>query len=246
MTHKSDFSDDDLTRFIDKEAGRELSMRIKAALKTDADLRQRHGNMVQVSADYKATFDELLSLAPASPKLNGFKEGSSWNLRVVAASMVAGALLAWGLTIPVQPSMATDWKYVVANYQSLYVTETLSLTNVSESEQKASLTRLSERLGFDVATLPSVDGLTFVRAQELGFEGRPLAQLTFLTADEGPVALCIVETGKETTDRIDFAELYGLDTYSWTQGGFGILLVGPRDDGSLKDAAAAFRDAFKA
>ncbi|MEL7256692.1 MAG: hypothetical protein AAFN80_02475 [Pseudomonadota bacterium] len=246
MTQKSDFSDDDLTRFIDKEAGKELSLRIKAALKTDADLRQRHASMVQASADYKAAFDDMLSFAPAPPEIDETAQEPSWNLRVVAASMVAGALLTWGLTLPFQSATSADWKDVVANYQSLYVTETLSLSNISEAEQKASLSRLSGKLGFDVATLPAVEGLTFVRAQELGFEGRPLAQLTFLTKDQGPVALCIVQTGNETTDRIEFAELHGLDTYSWTQDGFGILLVGPKGDTGLEDAAAAFQNAFTA
>ncbi|WP_317056744.1 MULTISPECIES: hypothetical protein [Roseovarius] len=246
MTQKSDFSDDDLTRFIDKEAGKELSGRIKAALKSDANLRQRHDRMVQASVNYKAAMDSMLSLAPAPPEMDIPSREPSRNLRVAVASMAAGALLTWGLTSSFPSSAGSDWKDVVANYQSLYVTETLSLSNVSQTEQNASLVRLSSKLGFNVATLPEIEGLDFVRAQELGFKGRPLAQLTFLTTDMGPVALCIVETGNQTTDRIEFAELHGLDTYSWTQDGFGILLVGPGDETGLEDAAAAFRDAFKA
>lgn len=246
MTQRSDFTDEDLTRFIDKEAGRELSAKIKAALRSDAELNVRHDRLVQASLNYKANFDGMLTLAPQPPQIDDLPRQPSWNLGVAAASMVAGALLAWGITLPFQNSDAQGWKVAVANYQSLYVTETLSLTNITEAEQKASLVRLSRRLGFKLGTLPDIDGLTFVRAQELGFQGRPLAQLTFLTADQNPVALCIVETGKETTDRIDFAELHGLDTYSWTQDGFGILLVGPRDDVSLEDAAAAFRNVFRA
>ena len=245
MTQKSDFSDEDLTRFIDREAGEELSARISTAMRSNPELRQRHDHLVKASGDYKAVFDDILSLAPAPPKIDAADREPRWNLRVAAASMVAGAVLAWGATLPFH-STGADWKDVVANYQSLYVTETLSLSKISKDEQNASLERLSGKLGFDVATLPDIDGLRFVRAQELGYKGRPLAQLTFLTTDQGPVALCIVETGEQTTDRLEFAELHGLDTYSWTQDGFGILLVGPRDDTGLRDAAAAFQSAFRA
>ena len=93
--------------------------------------------------------------------------------------------------------------------------------------------------------MPEVAGLSYKRAQQLGFNGKPLAQLTFLAADGGPVALCIIRTDGETTDAIHAEVLSGLDTYSWTDNGYGILLVGPEGQDGLGSAAEAFRAALK-
>ncbi|MEL6934946.1 MAG: hypothetical protein AAFO17_17950, partial [Pseudomonadota bacterium] len=106
------------------------------------------------------------------------------------------------------------------------------------------LSRLTDKLGFDFDALPDVDGLTFIRAQELGFNGKPLAQLTFLNSQNEPVALCIIKTIQSTDDTISPEEMFGLATYSWNQGGFGILLLGPNENKDLMRAAERFQKAF--
>lgn len=245
MTPKTGFSDDDLTRFIDKEAGQERSALIQDALSNDVLLNHRVEELTQASDGYKAAFDDLLAFAPEMPYIEPAQTTRSFgHLGLAAASMAAGVVLALGLTYSFQSAAQADWKDVVANYQSLYVSETLTTLDISSAQQIQSLSELSDRLGFDIKNLPDIDGLEFVRAQELGFEGRPLAQLTFLNSENGPVALCIVQTGKETSEAIEFAKLHGMDTYSWSHNGFGILLVGPKNDETLQDAADKFRSAF--
>ncbi len=96
-----------------------------------------------------------------------------------------GVIAAIGVTWSTWQTQEEGWRDVVANYQSLYVTETLAQVD----QQRADLKRLSGALGIDLTALPEVEGLSFKRAQQLGFNGRPLAQLTFLTAEGGPVAL---------------------------------------------------------
>lgn len=247
MTRKSVFTDEELNCFIDNEADQVLTDQITATLAQDPVLRQRYDALRDASDRYKSAFEDVLSLSPDMPAFAATASKPKWNLRVVAASMVAGAALALGTTLPFFGRQAEpDWKDVVANYQSLYVTETLSFVQITPNAQDVVLARLSTRLGFDLEGLPVVSNLDFVRAQELGFQGRPLAQLTFLNSAKGPVALCIVETGNETSNRIQFAELHGLDTYSWTQDGFGILLIGPMGDATLEATAVVFQSALKA
>ena len=194
MTDKTGFTDEDLSQFLDDEASAEMTARIEDALNTDVQLQQRVEQLSVASHTYKQAFDNLLTLAPASPVLEPPSQERFGNLRLIAASLVAGAVLGLGLMYPWQGQATPNWKDVVASYQSLYVPETLTAVQNTPQERQAGLVSLSERLGFDLRTLPEIEGLTFVRSQELGYEGRPLAQLTFLTGDNGPVALCIRES----------------------------------------------------
>lgn len=246
MTTAGGFSDQDLCAFLDGEADDALCAAIREASASDPQLRDRLETLRSASDVFAAAMDAALAAAPPMPELphvparRGF---GTWS--VALAGAVAGAVLVLGLTWDGTPPAKAGWRDVVANYQSLYVTETLAKVDLSPDAQQADLARISEALGFDLTDLPEVAGLSYKRAQQLGFNGKPLAQLTFLAADGGPVALCIIRTNGETTDAIHAEVLSGLDTYSWTDNGYGILLVGPEGQDGLGSAAEAFRAALK-
>ena len=71
----------------------------------------------------------------------------------------------------------------------------------------------------------SIEGLEFRRAQTLGFEGRPLLQLAYVTVEGVPVALCLVSV--DQGDRLArSSRQYGLATMDWIKGGVGYVLIG--------------------
>ena len=245
MTDRPGFSDQDLSAYLDDEAPAELSAAIRSALQSDPALRARLEELQAGQEAFVTAMEEVLQSAPTMPELPRAVTHSQRVWPLGLAGVAAGAALALGLGWSGIVAPDPGWRDVVANYQSLYVTETLAPVALTPQEQQADLQRVSEGLGLDLSALPQVAGLTYKRAQQLGYKGQPLAQLTFLTAEGGPVALCILRTGSETSPGITAEVLSGLDTYSWSEDGFGILLVGPRGETGLENAAKIFRAALK-
>lgn len=243
MTERA-FSDEDLALFLDGEASDALTREIEIALAQDASLAAELDSMRLAQATFVSAQDNLLSLSPAMPELPRRKAETSALVPAfvgLAAGLVIAATVSWSLFTKPEPG----WREVVANYQSLYVTETLSGVAEAQSVSEAKLTELSEVLGIDLTNLPEVDGLAYRRAQQLGYKGAPLAQLTFLTTNGGPVALCILRTGGADSGGIDADTLEGMAAYSWVDNGFGVLLIGPLGDSTLSEAAHTFRAALK-
>ncbi|WP_120500326.1 anti-sigma factor [Roseovarius sp. EL26] len=243
MTTTPNISDEDLCLYLDQEADADLVLRVEQALQTDQALQARITELQGAQQDLTASFEAMLDTAPDIPKLptRGISRQAAW--QVCGGSMVAGALVGIGLMWGTyqQDQSQPGWKAVVASYQSLYVTETLAGAENDAIKTRAKLAQLSETMGLDLTNLPEVDGLSYVRAQQLGFRGKPLAQLTFLTTDGGPVALCIVKTGKPDSADITPEILEGMSAYSWNEDGYGVLLIGPQGAPSLEDAAKRFR-----
>lgn len=238
------FSDEDLSRFLDGEVSDALEQDIRAALTRDAALSNRLDNLRSAQAAFDQTQKDLLSLAPKLPDLpNANVTSRSWSPAIcgLAAGLAIAACISWASLSNSEP----DWRDVVANYQSLYVTETLSGVTEPRSVSEAKLKELSDRLGLDLTNLPEVDGLAYRRAQQLGYKGTTLAQLTFLTHDGGPVALCLLRTDEPDSTAITAETLEGMAAFSWVDDGFGILLIGPLESPILPEAAHLFRTALR-
>ena len=244
MTDARHFTDEDLGRFLDGEADAELTHAIRTAMKADEELSSQVAALQGARDQFAAAFEPLLSLAPEPPTLPEMPQQGVPAWATGLAGMAAGIVLALGAVWSLTDRSGPNWRDVVANYQSLYVTETLAQVNDTPEQSAQKLQELSKVLGLDLTQLPEVEGLTYRRAQQLGFKGKPLAQLTFLTKDGGPVALCILRTTKADSDAILAETLDGLAAYSWISGGYGILLIGPTQDQDLKDAEKVFRAAL--
>ncbi len=247
MTHDRTFSDDELSCFLDGETSKDDSQQINQAISTDTSVSKRLQAMQDATFGLEKNLATLLDMAPPMPELPPAQKAVEPTVWITGGiSMLAGAAAAAAVILlpQFQKTTTPGWKDVVANYQSLYVTETLaSVSQPAEVSAKA-LMDLSLELGFNLTELPEVPGLTYKRSQQLGFNGKPLAQLTFLTADGGPVALCIVRTDKTDSDSITAETLWGMSAYSWNTQGYGVLLIGPKGDENLNNAAEMFRAAL--
>ncbi|MEO0370211.1 MAG: hypothetical protein AAF231_02035 [Pseudomonadota bacterium] len=242
------FTDEDLTAYLDGEASAALTHDIEKQLEDDPALAAELQALRAAEAAFTADQDALLSLAPSMPALPATPRTTpAWitALGGMAAGLVIAAGFTWSLMSGQGSGQDPDWRAVVANYQSLYVTETLAGVAEPQSVSEAKLAELSGVLGLDLTDLPKVDGLNYRRAQQLGYQGTPLAQLTFLTEDGGPVALCILQVGGPDSDGVETQVLDGLAAYSWVDNGYGVLLIGPLDDARLEGAAETFRNALK-
>ncbi|WP_299287618.1 hypothetical protein [uncultured Tateyamaria sp.] len=248
MSDRTDFSDEDLTAYLDGEADDALHAAIDAALETDEALGDRLAGLDIPMGAIKAAYADLLDNAPAPPVFEAPvantprpRFGWGWGLSTFGTGIAAGLAVAVFTGFGTPEPAPRGWVSFVASYQALYTTETLSVADPSADDAAVQLAAVSDALGLDLAALPQAEGLTFKRAQVLGFKGKPLIQIAYLRDDGTPVALCILPAGPDA-QPVNMGQAEGLDIARWNTPGFGFLLIGGTDAAPLAQEAETFQN----
>ena len=249
MTQTRTFTDEELTAFLDGEADDALAEAIGDAMEADEALQQRLLALDIPLAPVRDAYDQLLSEAPSMPALPEMKAedaptprfGWGWGVGTFGTGLAAGLAVALftGIGQPEAPP-PPGWASFVASYQSLYTPETLASVTISEADRAAQLAEMSAALGLDLSTLPDAEGLTFKRAQVLGFNGKPLVQLAYQRADGTPVALCIIPAGPDNRP-VSMGAAQGMELARWNTPGYGFLLIGGQDRAPIETEADTFQ-----
>lgn len=226
---KPEFSDEDLTAFLDGEADRNLSARIESALAVDQGVSARLEELSvpmdalnAAGAILAASAPEMQALPPRAPE----RRAKNWGVAgMAAASLVIGIGIGALALRPAPAEEPAAWIAAIAAYQVLYVPETIANADQSLAQTAAVLQRFSEAGSSAAADLREIEGLTFARAQILGLGSRPLLQVAYADSDGQPVAICAVRVTEADrdfeTDVID-----GLAATHWVEGGIGYLVIG--------------------
>ncbi|WP_370399982.1 hypothetical protein [Sulfitobacter sp. JB4-11] len=238
--HETDFSDADLTGYLDGALDADLAAAIDAALARDSDLAARLAALDIPLADVRAAMDpDLLAVPPLPDHLRmnaqeepGTPRRAAWLMPVaIAAAFAAGVIVTPFLRPPPSPlpvAKEGGWIDTIASYQSLYVPETLATAMPDAFETSAVLAQAQAALGVQMAPATQVAEMQFKRAQMLGYKGRPLLQMAYLSADGTPFALCVTTVSGE--DRgAKTTQSHGLIGVSWVENGLGYLLIGGTD-----------------
>ena len=255
MIHEAHFTDEQLTAYLDGEAGENLCVAIDAALETNDALADQIAALDIDKSALTTLFSTVLDDAPAMPDLKKQQKqatkAANKNVRpsflgsfaLIGTGIAAGVAMMLFLPdlLPAEPK-APGWKAVVASYQSLYSNETLMAKSPSDAEASAQLAVVSAALGADISQLPQVQGLDFKRAQVLGFNGKPLIQLAFTRPDGTPVALCIIAAKSNDAKAMVPETIQGMAAASWSRDGLAYLLIG----GDQGDVTASEAQAFEA
>lgn len=243
-----DFSDEDLTAFLDGEAPEALARAIEQRLAEDPALAAHLDTLVIPVPALRAAFDAQLALAPiapvvppALPPVNALSESAAPSRGWVGSALGLGAGLAagialalsFGLTTPATAPQQGGWLQAVATYQMLYTPQTLAEAG---PQDPSVLAELSQAVNLDLTGLAQIEGLEFRRAQQLGFNGKALIQVAYTLPDGTPFAICILQSGNDARGAA-FQELQGLQAADWTTGAHGVLLIGGTDAAVLKDLA---------
>ncbi len=236
MSEKPTFSDEQLTAYLDGETDHIPADEISRALDRDAALRARLDRLSVETDDIADAFGRLLESAPPAPEVSlpeaAADQSSRWpSLHAIAAVAVLCLTVGWGAGYVTPRSDLTSWHDFVAAYQALYVNSTLAQVEQEDDAAASQLEHVAGAIGkpIDLSTLKQIEGLDYKRAQILGFEGQPLAQLTFLSEVGAPVALCIIRKQGEGDAEVELAELHGMSAASWSRDGYDYLLIGGSD-----------------
>ena len=230
-------SDEVLTAYLDGALPEAERRQVEAALADDALAQNRLKALELPQAEIKAAFDDLLAAAPDAPNLPPVEQTrrhrAAWGL---AAALVLGAMLGASWPLFSRPAPSSDWKMDVAQYQALYVPQTLAQPAASHQANSTKLADLSQALGHDLAQALTAKGLDFRRAQMLGRNGQPLVQIAYVAPDGTPIALCVTPVDEADYD-LRSESLVGLAASHWAQGGFGFVVIGGTDQGFVTKIA---------
>ena len=225
---KKAISDETLTAFLDGALNPKERAELETALTDSPDLQDRLAKLDVPLAPLRDGFDALLDHSPPMPShLHTAKpEGVAW--RQLAAVLVLGAGLGAGAIWMNSSSTAPDWKLAVAQYQVLYVPQTLAMPAPDDATRQQQLSAVSDAIGVNLRPAAPASGLSFRRAQQLGLEGAPLIQIAYLSEDNQPFALCVTEV--DAADSAPSATiLAGLAGAHWVEDGKGYLVIGGSD-----------------
>lgn len=143
-------------------------------------------------------------------------------------SLFAGLAAATWLQ-PSAPPLADPWVRKVASYHAMYARETVqdgeSAGQISTQAlpTQALLRRLQQQgLSLRIPDL-SGQGLQFVRAQQLQFEGRPVLQLVYLPRRGLPVAVCLMPATAQAEQAV---QVDGQHALTWFANGWAYVLIG--------------------
>ena len=153
-----------------------------------------------------------------------------------------GAAGVWGT---LQPD-AHDWRMEVADYQVLYVPETIAHLPSPPDVLAAQFDRAGAAIGLDfpITALSGVDGLTLNRAQVLDHDGVALIQIFFQDAAGSAIALCLVaQKGAETQPRI--TERRSMMSIDWKSTEHAFLLIGDATEANATRWAGSLRQILK-
>lgn len=249
MTELRHFTDEELTAYLDGEAEDALCAELDTALETDEALGERLAGLDLDLAPIAAAYDALMDTAPPMPELppimapapaRATRFGWGWGVSTFAGGLAAGLAVAMFTGFGTPEPAPRGWVSFVASYQALYTTATLSVDTPTPDQAELQLAAVSDALGVDLGSVPMAEGLTFKRAQVLGFRGKPLIQIAYLREDGTPVALCIIPAGPDSKS-VSMGEAEGMDIARWNTPGFGFLLIGGTEEAPLASEAETFQ-----
>ncbi len=237
---KRQYSDEELTAFLDGELPFDKAALVEKAVSENDELCTRLEALRVGKSVFLAAADDALRSSPdySAPKVSG-SDFSFARIAQYAAILLVGIVL--GTALPIfwgdKPN-ETTWMRAVADYQLLYVEETLADASQSDAKTTEIFNRFGAQHGLELAEMRNLPKLQFKRAQILGYEGRPLLQIAYATQSGQPVALCIVRVDEQ--DRKLSKRAYGaLPAYEWVKDGNGFILIGEMSEAEMKLAVDA-------
>lgn len=255
-----------LRAFVDGELEADLRAQVDAAVANSPALQAQVQALRASCLPYQAAYGaqalppppaellagvaDLLAVSAATPAPHPAPptwqpQRRAWLAAGLAASFGAGVMLpkAIGLLQGLlrAPSEPEPWVEAIARYHALYVRETVDIPIEPPPPLHTLLSGFAEPVR-DRLRVPDLaaQGLSFRRAQRLGFGAAPLIQLVYLPARGRPVAVCFLPMpGQSAPTRLRVVA--DQDAATWREAGLAFVVVGDLAPQALDQVVSAIQ-----
>lgn len=279
-TTKKFVDDEELHAFVDGELPKAKMQSLQLEISESRELKAKHNNIVELKRNLREAFAEdatPLRQTGSGRQINEFEMGMPGGMsaaaneprfpRLAAACLLVGTLAgAVGYnvfdshisaeadyTASVHRTFSDQtWLVQMANYQEMYTFATLGHLNATEGPAlDADLLRWSGVLDADMV-VPHLneEGVEFRRGQILQSKGEPVIQLTYMSKDGQPVAVCITPL-RDDTQSANSVEQAGpnrfgeLNYIHWRQNNLEIAVMAKLPHGKLRNVGQLVEKSFQ-
>ncbi|MBV4473497.1 transcriptional regulator [Pseudomonas sp. B2M1-30] len=248
-------SDELLVAYLDGEIDREQRTLLDSAIADDPLLSLRVQWLSRSNLPFKNAYNELALQAPLdrlqarldaapSPARPGFSR--RWFIGAAAAGLLAVGVTADRLFLAWQSGQSHNWRGLVGDYMALYVPQTLDHLPTDEASQRAQLRTVDARLGLNLSTATlKLPGAELKRSQMLEYDGVPIAQMTFLDARHGALALCVTRSNKGS-QPLAHERRHDMNVVYWSEREHAWMLIGHNPPAQLEELAQLLRERLNA
>jgi anti-sigma factor RsiW len=265
----TELSDELLVAYVDGRLAKDQKRAVAKVLDQDKVLARRVEVLKDAHQRLEAAFDailagaeqELMSTVPLAPPASPTQRRNGLTKLGFATAGVGLALLLLvfgfglpertteiamenGAPIPAEPAppRAMSWHERALIAQPLLSRESVEVDPASQSNRDLVGFQLARSLGPE-AKVPDLasQGLKFRRGQLLRADGKPMAQLLYLGATGGPLALYLVQGGGGGSREPVFRKEGSVRSLLWRSGGLSHLLVGEAERSHLESLVASIR-----
>jgi len=248
-------SDEQLVAYLDNELDGEQRSQLESAIAEDPLLSLRVQWLRRSSLPFPAAYDELALQAPLdrlqarldaapSPARPGLSRRGL--IAAGAAALVLSGVAADRVFLGWQLRQAHNWRARVGDYMALYVPQTLDHLPTDEASHRAQLRTIDARLGLNLSTATlKLPGAELKRAQMLEYDGVPIAQMTFLDSQHGPLALCVTRSNSGSL-ALAHERRHALNVVYWTEREHAWMLIGHNPPAALEELAQRLRERLSA
>lgn len=253
-TFTAPWRDEAIVAWLDGEMTPQEAAQFEQAMAADHELAGRVEHFRHSSLDFEQAFAPLLEQAPqarmaqrlaAVPKPEAAK---GYSRRALIAASVSFLLVGSGIGFLARPTDDGDESQNIrdleARYMSLYSAETLADTPNDAAMLQRGLERTRLDLGLQLnpqqLRLPGAE-LKMVRI--LRYERTSIAQIAWLDADYGPMALCISPAPQES-NPITQEQRHGMQLAWWKRDGYQYVLIGRHPSAQLVATAETLQTAL--
>ncbi len=270
--HSNDrLTDEELVAYLDGELTPDARRRIAQRIAADHDLQRRLILLSGGNRPFRDAFEPLLEQAPQArleamlanlpaartAEAENTRPTGRWRFgtRAAAASLFlflvgfGAGWLAPALRQFVRDQIVTetasdedDWRQAVAEYLSLYTSETLAAIPDDAAMREQEIAAVGAKMGIGLTPQRvALPGLTFKRAQLLEYDRKPLGQIAYLDPDSGPLALCITMNDDPNTG-LQIEQRQGFNVVYWSRGRHSFMVIGRVPTPRLQQLASDLSD----